>query len=141
MAIANRYRGKDLVIQWIYSGGTVTLNGDYTKFDVERSIDLIDATAGNSLDKEYINGVKDGTAKVTFADTGTSGSAVAAAVVEGTAGSLIYGSQGTATGKPKGGFVAIVKSHKFSEPYDDMVTLEIEFQKNGAMLFDYGSSF
>lgn len=141
MAIANRYRGNALILQWIYSGGTVQIQGDYTKFDVDRSIDLIDATAGNALDKEYINGIKDGSAKLSIFDTANAGTAVASSLVEGTAGTLIYGPQGTATGKPKWGFQAIVKSHKFSEPFDDAVTLDAEFQKTGAMLYDYGTTF
>lgn len=139
MSVGNRYRGKDLVVQWIWSGGTVTATGDQTSFDVDRSIDLLDATAGNVSDKEYINGLKDGTATLKIYDTGAAGSALAAALVEGNAGTLLYGTQGTTAGKPKAGFAAITKSHKLTEPFDKVVEIEVQFQKSGAMLYDYGS--
>jgi hypothetical protein len=142
MAIANRYRGKDLVIQWIYPGGTIILTNDFTKFDVDRQIDLLDASASNTLDKEYINGLKDATAKLDLFDiTTAAGTVLAAALVEGTAGTLIYGPQGTATGKPKAGFAAITKSLKHSLDIGNPVSLASEFQKTGAFLYDWGTTF
>jgi hypothetical protein len=128
MAIANRYRGKDLVIQWIYPGGTIILTND--------------ASASNTLDKEYINGLKDATAKLDLFDiTTAAGTVLAAALVEGTAGTLIYGPQGTATGKPKAGFAAITKSLKHSMDIGNPVSLASEFQKTGAFLYDWGTTF
>jgi hypothetical protein len=139
MAVANRYRGNALVMQWIYSGGTVLLSGDQKKLDIDRNIDLIDATAGNISDKEYLAGIKDWSLKISLADTGAAGSAILAAVIEGTFGTLLYGPQGTATGKPKGGIYGVVKSHKISVPFDDAVSIDLEIQKSGVALFDYGS--
>lgn len=141
MTAATRYRGGNgFVAQWIYSGGTVTLSGDYTTFDVSRSIDLIDVTAGNDQDKNFIAGIKDGDASLTFYDTtGTGGSALLAALAEGTAGTLLYAPLGTATGKPKRGFPAISKGCKEKYPYDKAVEISTDFQKSGAILFDYNA--
>jgi hypothetical protein len=146
MSILNRQRGNNLTAYWVYGAGpsTVVVTGDYTKFDVDRSSDLIDATAGNAGDHEYLASLRDASAKLTFFDTGTQsglGTALGAALEDGTPGSLFWGHMGTNTGKPKFGFAGFVKSAKHSVAPGDAQSIDAEFQKSGAMLFSWGSFF
>lgn len=136
MSLANRYRGGEgLVLQWITSGGTFTMSDDYTTFDVDKSIDLIEVTAGSEADKVFVNGIKDGSAKLTFYAQGAGGTANEAQLVEGTAGTLVYSPRGTASGKPKRGFAAIIKSGNEKWPNDEAAEVSVEWQKQGAMVY------
>ena len=140
-----KYRGSGLIVEWINPLGTVIMATPQTNLDVARDCDLIDVSSGNDADHEFITGLKKGTATLKFFDdttTGaTGGTAIAAAMVEGTYGTLLWGPQGTVTGKPKGGMTAYVKSLKHQIPFDKAIDLEIAFEKSGALLFDFGSSW
>ncbi len=142
MALANRYRGGEgLVIRWITTGGTFTLHDDYTTLDVDRSIDLIDVTAGQEADKSYINGIKDGTAKLTYFAQSTGGTLLENNVVEGVRGTFEYSPRGTLAGKPKRGFEAIVKSYGDKFPMDEAAETSLEFQKTGPVLYGAGTTW
>lgn len=134
MALANRYIGKDLYIGAGASGATA-ITGDQRTFTVSKTIDIVDLSAGADTDKGYTFSLKDGDASLELLDTGSSGSAVLALFQPGAQGTLLYGPQGTASGKPKGGFVYIVKDLKESYPYTDAVMLTVTFQKSGTALF------
>jgi hypothetical protein len=141
MAQSDRYLGNAWYGTWVYSGGTVTLNGDQTAFTVERSADMVDMTAGSEASKAYLASLKDSKFGYTRYDTGNNGSAVAAALREGTSGTLTWGPQGNTAGKPKFVIAAIVDSHKVQYPYSDKVMLEVNFQGSGAFISDYGTTF
>lgn len=140
-----KYRGNGLVVLFINPGGTAVFATNHTAFDVARQIDLIDTTSGNDADKEYIPGNKSATATLKYLDdavqAANQGTMLAAQVIEGTYGTVTFGPQGTVTGKPKGSFAAYVKSHKFVEPFDKAVDIEVQFEKTGPMLADYGAIF
>lgn len=137
MAASERYVGKDLRIQWIHSGGTATISGDWTSFDVTRDSEEVDLTAADDTGTymkytRQVNG-----ASMTSHFIGTAGSAViGSATVRGTSGTLLYGPGGTATNDPKGGFPAYIKSANVSQSYDGNVELSIEFSPQGAELFN-----
>ena len=131
MAIGDRYIGKNWFGQFIYTGGTVNLHGDQTAFEWTGEADMVDASAGSTGYKEYLAGIKDGSATLTIHETGSAGSAVAKAIAYGNSGTLIWGPQGNATGKPKYLVPALVKSNKVSNPYDDVTSRDVEFQFNG----------
>lgn len=137
MPLANRYRGGEgFWAQFAGDAGTVIFSGEYTTFDVDRNIDMIEVTAGNETDGGYIKGIKKGSASLKYYDnTGTVGTNMEAAFTEGAYGTLLYGPQGTVATKPKRGFACFVKSFKAGYPNDDKVELEVEFEKNGAVLF------
>ena len=142
MALANRYRGGEgLVIQWITTAGTFTLHDDYTTLDVDRSIDLIEVTAGQEADKSYVAGIKDGTAKLTYFAQSTGGTLIENNVVEGTAGTFIYSPRGTAAGKPKRGWAAFTKSYADKFPFDEAAETSLEFQKTGPVLYNASSTW
>lgn len=132
MAIANRMSGADLVVQFIHSGGTATLSGDQRVLSVEREQETADATAGSDGARVSIATVKKFSASLETHFIGTAGSAVWSAVLLGTTGTLIYGPQGTATGKPKGSIPMIVKTQTVEFPFDDVAKLTVEFEGQGA---------
>jgi predicted transcriptional regulator len=141
MAVTDRYKGNAWYGRWVTSSGTVTLSGDQTTFSVDRSADMVDITAANEASKAYLASLKDSKFGYTRYDTGNNGSAVAAALVEGTSGTLTWGPQGSATGSAKFAVAAVVESHKVEYPYSDKVMLEIGFQGSGAFVSDYGATF
>jgi predicted secreted protein len=136
MTIANRYTGKDLYVEFICAAGTIALNGDFRTFTVDREADMVDITAGSETDKSYTSRLKDGTAELEVLDQASiAATGIEAAMPEGTSGTLMYAPQGTASTKPKRGFVAFVSSISVDYPYDDVVAYSISFQKSGTVLF------
>jgi hypothetical protein len=138
-----KYRGNGLIVQFVNALGTAQFQTPQTSFDVARDCDLIDVSSGNDTDREYILGLKKGTATLKYFDdtaqAANSGTALAAQVTEGTFGTLYWGPQGTAVGMPKGGFAAWVKTHKFVEPFDKAVDIEVMFEKHLGFISDYGA--
>lgn len=132
MAASDRVRGDNLYIS--FDG--VEVDADYQTFEVGNTADTIDSSAGSQASKTYIVGLKDGTASLTYAYTGSAGTAVTVKFKVGTSGTLLWGPEGTATGKPKGGVVALVTGHSRPHQYDGLVTRTVNFQFSGDMLFD-----
>ena len=131
MALANRYTGKDLYLAWIWSGGTVTLNGDYREFGHKADTDLVEAQAGAEGAKAYLATLSDATFSYSGLETGTAGTAVLAATKEKTYGTLLWGPLGTTTGLPKFSCAAFAKGQETPHKYNDVAMLNIEFQRSG----------
>lgn len=146
--MAGEITGKNLYVQWVYTtagkggavSGTVTLEGRYRSFKFNRSLDKADITAGNDSDKQYLDTIKDKTADFKMLYQGTAGSAVHRSLAIGNWGSLIWGEEGTATGKPKYGMVCFVDKADREDKYDSEVEFDVTWQGSGAMLFDFESS-
>jgi hypothetical protein len=134
-----RAEGANVVVQWVYSGGTLDLHTDYAHFAVDRSIELLEATPGNVADKTYLAGLKNATARLTCFATASGGTVLEAALVEGTFGTLIYGPSGSANGMPKRGFAAYVRRFGQTLNADGLTLIEVEFQKSGALVYGPGS--
>jgi hypothetical protein len=133
-----KYRGVNLIVEWISPAGTQIMSLPSQELDVQREIDLIDVTSGSDLDHEYIVGNKKASITYKFFDD-TAGTAILASLVEGTFGTLLWGPQGTAAGKLKQGCQAYVKKLDHKNPFDKAVDVQVDFEKNNAMLFDFAS--
>jgi len=131
MATEHRAVGKDGYIS--FQG--VEVGADYRSFDVELTVDTVEVSAGNEASKRYIATLKDGTAKLTYAYSGTAGTAYTNRLKVGEQGTLLWGPEGTAVGKPKGGVVAIVVNHSKPMTYNDLITRTATFQFSGDLLF------
>ncbi len=123
--------GKDLNIQWAYSGGTVVLSTDFRTLSVNPSIDLAETTAGSDADKTYIATIKDTTIEYSGLYQ-AGGTALRNALEAGTGGTLIISPEGTTTGKSKESYPAIAMGAKMNIPYNEVVEISCTFQKNGA---------
>lgn len=125
------FSGKDLVFQWVYTGGTVTLTGDQRTVSWTPDVKLMTATAGSDADDTFLVGAKSG--KVSYAGLPqTGGTATEDGLVEGTGGTLTIGPEGTAGGKRKYTIPAISMGAKMNWPYADVCELTCDWTKNGA---------
>jgi hypothetical protein len=127
--------GQNAFAQWIHSGGTVTLSSDYRQLNDQPSVDLVDFTAGNDTYKTYGVAHKDGQLSLTIlAQAG--GTVLISALAEGASGTIIFGEEGTAVGKPKTTFPAISMGPQRNTPYNNVVEISVTFQQNGTR--EYG---
>lgn len=142
-----KYTGKAMVIQWICPLGTVTFTGasDLLSLETKRSLDILKVTSGNMQDDQKLDNTKDVTstlkAYMNTTQSANSGTLMGAAFDVGTYGTLQWGDQGTAVGKPKFGYAGFVK--EFSMPLNTQKTTEIEVQidRDGSWLFNWGSTW
>jgi hypothetical protein len=120
-------------ISWAYSGGTVTLSGDWRSFNFNPSQDKFDSTAGTHTSKTYIRGLIDFTCDlVGLAHGGTSGTAVLAAFAMGTDGTLTVHPQGTATGNQKFVLPCFTTGDPVTKfQYAGLTEIGLSFQGNG----------
>lgn len=132
MASTHRAIGKDAYIS--FQG--IAISADYRNFEVEWTMDVIEKSAGNEASKSYIPALKDGTAKLTYAYTGTAGAAYTSLLAVGEEGQLLWGAEGNGVGKPKGGVNAIVVSHSKPMIYNELMIRTVTFQFTGDLLFD-----
>jgi len=123
------FAGSALYLAWVYSGGTVQLETDFRGFSWTPTLNWIDATAGADTYEEllpsYGTGVEIPVTMVLQQD----GTALLAAIARQTAGSLIYGPEGTATGKKKYTIPATSAGPQFNQPFDDIVELTANFRQ------------
>lgn len=128
------YTGSSLVVSFVNPAGTLTLGTDYRSLSSSPSIGLVKATAGNDTDDTYLTTTKDG--KYSWSGVAQSGgTALEDQLLEGTQGTLIIGREGTASGKRKETVPVISMGGQFNYPYDGIVEISCEFQKNGARTF------
>lgn len=123
--------GQNATISWVYSGGTVDLGAKYRSIQYTPSIEMYDQSAGADANKTYITGQKDGSVSYSgiFQSGGT---AVLTSLVEGTGGTLIWGEEGTAVGKPKHTMPAISQGATSNVQYNALIEISCTFQQNGA---------
>jgi len=123
------FAGSALYLGWVYSGGTVQLETDFRNFSWTPTLNWIDATAGADSYEEllpsYGTGVEIPVTMVLQQD----GTALLAAIARQTAGTLVYGPEGTATGKQKYLIPATSSGPQFNQPFDDIVELTANFRQ------------
>ena len=130
-----RYTGANAVI--LFNG--TALQNDYTEVNVELSIRTEERTAGNEADASFNATIKEGKASFKRYDTGQNDGGLATALRIGNTGTLEIRPKGTATGYPAISFPAIVTSYKLDLAFDKNSMTEVEFLKNGAMIYDSGA--
>ena len=126
-----KFTGKNLSLSFIHSGGTLDLAADFRTLSKAPSIGMVDASAGSDADRTYLTTLKDGT----YSWGGVSqeaGTVLRNALLEGSGGTLIIGEEGTVAGKPKETVVVISMGAQYNIPYDNVVEISCQFQKNGA---------
>lgn len=126
--------GKNLYVSF---GGT-NLSDTIRNFEDALEQESADATAGADDYRNFVATVKtiSVTGEVVMKDWSGGGSALRTLLAIGAEGTLLWGVEGTSTGKPKKGFYARVKSASEAIPFDDVVTLSIEWElASTALLF------
>lgn len=125
------YAGSALYVQWIYSGGTITLHGDFRNFNYTPTVELYEESAGADPAKLYLAGIKDGQPSMTLVSQAGSVATWGTALKEGTSGTIIAATEGTVAGKPKWTIPAISLGMGVTQPYNNIVDLAISWQQNG----------
>lgn len=132
-----KYTGSALYANFIYSGGTVALTGTQRTLSYEATIDTVDVTSGADTEKSYLTTLGDATMSMTILDNASAGSAVRRACARGNYGTLTWGPEGSAVGKPKYSCAAWVTGFSTEYPYDGEVEFEVSFQKDGNWISNY----
>jgi hypothetical protein len=131
--MAEYLAGPTMTLTWVYSGGTVALNGDYRACSWAPTVDYVDASAGQDTQHGRLTALKDAHADITLvAQTG--GTQVVASLAAGQAGTLTIQPEGTATNKRKITFPSYSDGAKTDMPYAGEVTLTCGFSAAGAVL-------
>ncbi len=126
------FSGSAMYLAWIWASGTAVLNTDFRQFDWSPSLALIDSTAGADTFREYISGIGEGGDISLSCVMQASGTALISALARGNAGTILYGPEGTASGKPKSTIPAISKGPAYSQAYDDVVEFKVSWQQSAA---------
>lgn len=131
--------GPTMVMTWAYSGGTVSLAGDYRTCAWNPSIVYEDVSAGADTQIGRLTALKDATASVEILNQ-TGGTAIQAALQPGVAGTLTVQPEGTATNKRKITFPAYCDGGAATFPYANVSVTTCGFTGAGAVLGNFTDS-
>lgn len=112
--------------------GATELQTYYRTAAFDETVDLVDKSAGADGNKTYLSALKDGTYTQDIVMP-TGGTALITALAVGTSGTLLFGPEGTAAGKPKASVLAIIQSRGRPLAYNDVTTMSVTWQFNGAV--------
>jgi hypothetical protein len=125
------FTGKDLVVKWIYTSGTLVMNTDYQDFLYTPTVDFLESTAGADISKTRLPTEKDGTASfkglIQAGDLPAWGTALAL----GMAGTILYYPEGTAAGKYAGTVPALSQGLAHHFVYNALVEANVSWLQNG----------
>ena len=107
--------------------GTTALSQDERNFEPEEEIGLVDASAGNDAGRTYLTTLLDGKATLELVDQ-AGGTALWAALKPGTAGTLEWGPEGTAAGKPKFSVNAKIQRRRKTFAFDGLAMINADVQ-------------
>lgn len=122
--------GSTMVLNWIYSGGTISLAGDYRTVSWNPSVSFVDSSAGSDTHVARLTALKDATAAITLVAQ-TVGTQINAALAPGVGGTLIIQPEGTATNKRKITFPCYSDGAAYEFPYNEIVAISCGFTGNG----------
>lgn len=127
--MATKYSGKDMYAS--FAGTSVA--GFGRSLEVSQQATDIDVSTYGSVDQEFIAGPVGRSATLEVLDDSDS-STVRQKFGPGSTGTLIWGPQGSGSGKPK--FVvgtAVVTEANISYPYDDAVVISVTLRLSGSV--------
>ena len=106
------------------------IQADFREFTASTEMGTVDASAGSDTGRSYLTTLEDGTASamLLLQTGGTASTDPRQLCAVGAEGTLEWGPEGTAAGKPRRYVNAIVTSLEESIPYEDVVELSIEWQ-------------
>lgn len=130
--MAELIAGPSMVLTWVYSGGTISLAGDYRTCEWNPSITYEDVSAGADTQIGRLTTLKDATANITVLQQ-TSGTAVVAAFQPGQAGTLTIQPEGTAVNKRKITFPCYCDGIQTSMPYANVAVHTLGFTGSSAL--------
>lgn len=125
--------GKNAYIAWIHSGGTALVETDYRTFDVGDEMGAVDLSAGNDNLRTYAPTLEEVAPSLEMLYTdGAAGSAIWSKVRPGQEGTLVWGWEGNAAGKPKWGIGGFVTKCDMSGGYENEIAISVEWANIGS---------
>ena len=121
-----------MVMTWAYSGGTITLNGDYRAVTWNPSTAFEEVTAGQDTQVGRLPTLKDATASVELV-TQTAGTAIQAALAPAIAGTLTIQPEGTAVNKRKITLPAYSDGASLTFPYANVSVISCNFSGSSTL--------
>ena len=138
MAYENRITGTDTVITFTPDGGSpISLEADFTSFSFDRSIDTVDATAGNEKTrspKGTIEGM-DWTLNMYDVDR-----TLKADLLPGTVGVLNVKPEGVGSGLEEFELNALLTGYSEDFPFDNLLEIELTGMRIGDMIKEFGTA-
>ena len=125
------YSGSALYFTWIYPSGTINFSGDYRTLTDNVEGNIIDASAGSDPYTVPIAGIQNGKVTLTYVDQ-AGGTTNMYACDFGTQGTIIYGPEGTATGKPKRTIPAMALGWSKNMQYTNVPEITVNWQYTAA---------
>lgn len=127
-----KYSGAALYLEF---AGT-NISSTRRTLDMTHNMEKADSTAGADQYRNFVSTVKmiEASAEILSLTHATGGSAQVAALQAGALGTLIWAPEGTATGKPKWGFYAMLEEISPAYPFDDVVVYKAKFSMAGTAL-------
>jgi len=114
--------------------GTTVLDTDYRAFGESETGASVDISAGADAYKTYLTTLADGTASATImVQSGTAFTAVWAALIPNTEGTLEWAPEGTATSAQQHKVNAFVTKREKSMEFADIVVCDIGWQFSGSV--------
>lgn len=109
--------------------------GRYTSIDTDESVALVDKSAGSDTHDSFLAALESGGVTINLnasaGDTDTWNG-----VEPGTEGTLVYGPEGTAVGKPSFTAVAIIESRQSKQAYNDIRRLTLTLKLQASLVAD-----
>ena len=126
------FMGSAMYLAWVWSGGTIQLETKFRSFSWQPTTEWVDASGGSDAFEVMLAGIGRGSdiPYTRVMPDGADGTALLAAVATRTQGTLLYGPAGTVTGQPKFTIPAVSGGPMIDQPYDDIVTLTVNFRQN-----------
>lgn len=125
--------GKNAVINWIWTGGTVNLNGNYRSTDIDEGGDFAVTTAGNDTKETQIATIGRTTINYNgLFPKAAAGTVIMGALAFGNEGTLQIYPEGTAAGNLLRTYPSISGGAKMSIPYNDVIAIRCDFKSQGA---------
>lgn len=125
------YSGSALYVSWIHPSGTAVFSADYRTLTDSVEGNVIDASAGSDPYQVVIAGIQNGKVALTYVDQ-AGGTVNMYACDFGVQGTLIYGPEGTATGKPKRTIPAMSLGWSRQMQYSNVPEVTVNWQYTGA---------
>jgi hypothetical protein len=126
------YNGTALVLNWIWTGGTLGMNTDYRTFSYTPTIEMLEESAGSDAARLYIAGIKSGDLSAGGLMQAGSLPAYGSALIEGAAGTVIFYPEGTANGKYRGTIPAMCGGMNTNMAYQGLTEWAVTWTQNGA---------
>lgn len=128
--------GKNLYVTF----GTTVLSAAQKSFEVTETMEQADVTAGADDYRNFLATVKtiEATMEMVMREHSDGGSAILASLYLGDQRDLVWGVEGTATGKPRDGFRAMLVERTKTMKFDDAYVLKLKWVNYGTAILYNG---